>query len=299
MKKYIAIMLAMTAVVAVTFSSCKPDEEIYNPRCKISKIWYRSDVGDPDETYHYDKKGILESIDIDSAESYQFTYNKDKTVSKIVHVGEDYTETITMAYTRRLVHKIVYAVNDTVRQEITFTRDKETDRIASSTETYDVAFFHQYSFMNKYRLYSTFMGNIGEMSRLVSAPTTKGLTVRCEKTFVYYPGKNKKYENLQQVVEKYPDSQEEITRTYTYDTETYNPFYGLPYAYTGYAGYYLNNKLTERVDIKTRGINTRTTIITYNYSGAHYLNDKKYPRQFVSTSSENNIPIHTYILYVK
>ena len=39
--------------------------------------------------------------------------------------------------------------------------------------------------------------------------------------------------------------------------------------------------------------------IVYNYEGLHYMNDKHYPREFVTISSETNVPRHTYILYKK
>ena len=56
MKKYL-IPLLLVAFLVTAFTSCKPDDEIYNPTCKISKIWYRSDVGYPNEVYVYDEKG--------------------------------------------------------------------------------------------------------------------------------------------------------------------------------------------------------------------------------------------------
>lgn len=297
MKKSFLISTIVTALVVV-LPSCKPDDEIYNPECKISKIWYRSEVGDPDETYHYDKKDMLMDIAIKGSESYQFDHNKDKTVSKIVHVGENYTEIIKMSYTKRLVDKIVYTVEDTIREVITFTRDKN-QRISTITETYDKAFFDRYEILHKSQLYNTFIGDIREVHKMVSASSTKDLTIHCMKTFEYAAGKNNKYENLSQVVEYYPELSQEITRTYTYDTHSYNPFYGLPYAYAGYAGYYLNNKLSEHNTVKIGGDIVRDFSVSYNYSGIHYLNDNNYPCHFTATSSEDNIPINTYILYLK
>ena len=124
MKKYL-IPLLLAAVLMTAFNSCKPDEEIYNPNCKISKIWYRSnsDWDHPSEHYVYDSKGkLLEEIVVDSAYSYKFTYNKDNTVSQIVHVGEDYTESIVLAWTDRLLDKMTYTIDGAVRLEYTFHR---------------------------------------------------------------------------------------------------------------------------------------------------------------------------------
>ena len=82
MKKYLLPLFVMV-ILAAAFTSCKPDEEIYNPNCKISKIWYRSnsDWDHPNERYVYDSKDkLLQEIIVDSVYSFKFTYNKDNTV---------------------------------------------------------------------------------------------------------------------------------------------------------------------------------------------------------------------------
>lgn len=298
MKKYFSFII-LAAFCVVALSSCKPDDEIYNPKCRISKIWYFSNVGPANEVYTYDKKHVLTNITIDSLETYDFAYNKDKTVSEIVHKGKDYTEKIEMTYTDRLVDKIVYYVDDTVRQEVTFTRDEETTRITNIKEMYDKSFYDRFSILNKSSLYRKFMGDPTRVLELIRDNGAKDMTLHCEKTVTYDPGEKEKYENIASVVEVYPDLRQEITRTYQYDVESFNPFYGLPYAYAEYAGYYLNNKLVETETIKTAGVVSREIVYTYNYTGQNYMNDKKYPRQFTKTSSENNIPRNTYILYAQ
>ena len=298
MKKYFSFII-LAAFCVVALSSCKPDDEIYNRKCKISKIWYLSNVGPANEVYTYDKKHLLTNITIDSLETYDFTYNKDKTVSEIVHKGKDYTEKIEMTYTDRLVDKIVYSVNDTTRQEVTFTRDEETTRITKISEMYDKSFYDRFSILNKSSLYRKFMGDPTRVVEMIRESGAKDLVLHCEKTITYDPGEKEKYENIASIVEVYPDLRQEITRTYQYDVESFNPFYGLPYAYADYAGYYLNNKLVETETIKTAGVISREIVYTYNYTGQHYMNDKKFPRQFTKTSSENNIPRNTYILYAQ
>ena len=298
MKKYFSFII-LAAFCVVALSSCKPDDEIYNRKCKISKIWYLSNVGPANEVYTYDKKHVLTNITIDSLETYDFAYNKDKTVSEIVHKGKDYTEKIEMIYTDRLVDKIVYSVNDTTRQEVTFTRDEETTRITNINEVYDKSFYDRFSILNKSSLYRKFMGDPTRVVEMIRESGAKDLVLHCEKTITYDPGEKEKYENIASIVEVYPDLRQEITRTYQYDVESFNPFYGLPYAYADYAGYYLNNKLVETETIKTAGVISREIVYTYNYTGQHYMNDKKFPRQFTKTSSENNIPRNTYILYAQ
>lgn len=301
MKKFFAFALLMIAVTTL-FVSCKPDDEVYNRKCKISKIWYNSNVGDPNEVYQYDDKGVLVAIVVDSVDTYNFTYNKDKTVASINHVGKHYTENIEMTYTDRLLDKIVFSANDTVRQEITIRRDEETTRITNIDEKYDKYFYEYYQFMVKSKntgFYDRFLGNATEKMEMMRESGTKDLTLHCTKTIVYAPGEKEKYENIDTIREIFPELRREIIRTYQYDTESYNPFYGLPFAYADYAGYYLNNKLVETETIMTAGAVSRHVTYTYNYTGTHFMNDKKFPRQFTKTSSENNIPRNTYILYAK
>lgn len=310
MKKYLFPLL-LAAVVVVCFTSCKPDEEIYNPTCKISKIWYRSDVGAPNEVYVYDDKGReLQEIVVDSLYSYKFTYNKDQTVSNIVHVGKNYTESIDFQWTNRLVDKMTYTIDGEVRLTYTFHRidnkkDKAYGRIDSIEVMYDGAFYSDYfgdisNKSSRHPLYDHFFGDYDRISKIFSENSSKGdLVMYSVKRFTYDPGKHKHYENIATYVEVFPIKQEVKTHTYTYDVNSYNPFYGLPFAYADMKGYYLNLPLTEHVVTEVHNQITEVEDITYSYEGLHYMNDKHYPRQWVTLSSETNVPTHTYILYKK
>ena len=300
MKKFF-LFLAIAATVAMTFSSCKPDDEIYNPKCKISKIWYysNSDWDNPDVRFVYGKKGVLDSICLKESTSFLFEYNKDKTVSKIVSDDPLCVEVIELSYTDRLVDKMVYSVDGQVRKEITFKRDAETTRITDIEEVYDKEFYEGLIYQKKSRLYNTFLGDADEAHEWIQRVPTKDLTVRCTKKVKYDPGKKEKYLNIAEVVEYFPNLNQEIVHTYTYDLETYNPYYGLQYAYADLSGYYVNNVKKETQTVKTNGMQTKYVEYTYDYSGLNFINNKKYPRQFTKTSSENNIPRNIYILYVK
>ena len=293
--------LAFVAAMTIMFSSCKPDDEIYAPQCKISKIWYFSDSDwdHPNVTFLYNKKGVLDSIKVDSSATFVFEYNKDKTVSRIINAKPDYTETIEITYTDRLVDKMVYTVDDVVRKEIAFTRDEETARILRIDENYDKEFYEGMMYQTKSALYNAFLGNADEAHAWISQVPTKDLTVNCIRHVHYDPGKHKKYENIDSVREFYPTLNQEIIRTYTHDEDSYNPYYGLPFAYADYAGYFVNNILKETQSVYVGGSQTKYIVYTYDYSGENFLNNKKYPRRFTKTSSENNIPRNTYILYVK
>ena len=299
------------ALLAVGFSSCKPDEEIYNPTCKISKIWYLSDVGEPNEVYIYDEKTKdLDKIIVDSVYSFDFTYEKDHSIKQIVHVGKNYTEQIDFQTTDRLVDKMTYTIDGEVRLEYTFHRnenkkDKAYQRIESIDVMYDVAFYEQYfddisNKIKRHPLYDKIIGDYEQIAKIVAARQTKDLVMYSVKRFTYDPGKHKKYENLSQYVEEFPREKTTITHTYQYDLNAYNPFYGLPFAYADIAGYYKNLKVAEHIEEVVAGSAPKVTDITYDYSGMHYMNDKGYPRQFVTRSTEtNNIPRYTYILYKK
>jgi hypothetical protein len=64
-------------------------------------------------------------------------------------------------------------------------------------------------------------------------------------------------------------------------------------------GYYLNLPVAEHVETVVAGNLSKVEDITYSYDGMHYMNDKHYPRQWVTKSSETNVPTNTYILYKK
>lgn len=310
MKKYL-FLLVLAAFLVAGFTSCKPDDEIYNPTCKISKIWYRSDVGSPNEIYIYDDKvRELQQILIDSTYSFDFSYNKDKTVSKIVHVGKNYTETIDFQWTNRLIDKMTYTIDGEVRLDYTFHRidnkkDKAYGRIDSVYVMYDAAFYADYfdqidnKSASKHPLYDKVFGDYKKIAEVFAESPSKGLVMYSVKRFTYDPGKHKKYENISEYEEVFPIQQKVITHKYTYDVTSHNPFYGLPFAYADVKGYYQNLPLTEHVETWVAGACSKMEDITYTYEGLNYMNDKKYPRQWVTVSSENNVPVHTYILYKK
>lgn len=307
MKKYLFPIIVM-AFVAVAFSSCKPDEEIYNPTCKISKIWYRSnsDWDHPNEHFIYDSKGQqLQQIVIDSLYTFDFSYNKDQTVSKIVHADKDYTETIDLQWTDRLLDKMTYTIDGEVRLEYTVHRidnkkDKAYGRISYIDEMYDREFYDQYYWKKaKHPLYDMVFGNYEKISEIFRTSESKDLIMYSVKRFTYDPGKHKTYDNIATYVEEFPIKQRVITHTYTYDLKSYNPFYGLVFAYADMKGYYLNLPLTEHVETVVAGNLSKVEDITFSYEGTNYMNDKHYPREFITLSSETNVPTHTYILYKK
>jgi hypothetical protein len=220
-------------------------------------------------------------------------------------VGEDYTETIDFQWTDRLLDKMTYTIDGAVRLEYTFYRhtdkkDPAVGRIDYIEEMYDREFYDQYFWKNRrHPLYDKVFGNYEQIAEISSKADSKDLMMYSIKRFTYDPGKKKKYENISQYVEEFPIAQTVVTHTFQYDLESYNPFYGLPFAYADMAGYYVNLKTNEHVETVVAGSMSKVEDFNYNYNGLHYMNDKGYPRQFVTISSLNNIPVHTYILYKK
>lgn len=310
MRKYV-LPLLVVAFLTTVFAGCKPDEELYDPTCKISKIWYRSnsDWDHPNERYVYDSKDKqLQEIVIDSAYSFKFTYNKDNTVSKIEHVGELFTESVTLQWTDRLVDKMTYTIDGQVRAEYIFHRhtDKKDpakgriDYIETMADRmfYDSLFIRPKS--KSFPLYYKVFGENRELAEAVVNSGSKDLQIYSVRRFTYDPGKHKKYENIASYVEEIPTAMTVVTHTFQYDPKSYNPFYGLPFAYAGVDGYTLNLKTAEHVETMVAGNLSKVVDVAYSYDGMHYMNDKHYPREFVTRSSETgNIPTHAYILYKK
>jgi hypothetical protein len=148
-------------------------------------------------------------------------------------------------------------------------------------------------------LYDKVFGDYEKISEIVRTSESKDLIMYSVKRFTYDPGKHKTYDNIATYVEEFPIKQTVITHSYTYDLKSYNPFYGLVFAYADMKGYYLNLPVSEHVETVVAGNLSKVEDISFSYDGMHYMNDKHYPRQWVTLSSETNVPTHTYILYKK
>ena len=54
MKKLLYFVTFLGALIL--FTACSKDQDIYRPKQKLYKIWELSEVGDPDQTFIYDKR---------------------------------------------------------------------------------------------------------------------------------------------------------------------------------------------------------------------------------------------------
>lgn len=289
--KKIVYFLVFSCLIA-SFISCNKDEDIYQTKHKIYKIWEVSEVGDPDQTFTYDKKDMLTSIDdyseVDSVHySFKFTYNDDKTVDIIEHSNALYTESVKIYYMNKLVQRMVYTMDGAVRMELVFNRDPESTKITRIVEYYDVEYFTAFEKIAKAPLYNRIIGSNEVVAQCYKKNGSKSLTLHCDRKITYTGN------NITQVEEVYPEYSTRVTQFLTYDTLSFNPFYGLNYVYKGLLGYSENNKLSNYSETFVNGNITEQVSTSHEY----YLDDEKFPRRIITRKSPDFTPINTYILY--
>lgn len=287
-------------VMSFLFASChKYEESMYNKSdYQIKYIWYKTNSGDPNETFNYDKKKMLTSINIlDTSdinyirmENFDFTYNKDKTVKSISHTSDGISETVSFSYLNRYVKYMTYSINGEIRMVSNFFRDDEKSaKITRITEIFDRQFFEDMQLLKKTVLFPKFVGNLERVSDLATA-NTKELTLYCEKKITY------EGENIVSIEESYPTLLKAITTTMTYG-DVLNPYYGLNYCYSNdLLGFSKNALASKTVTTYIDGVLSYTEQTDYQYTD---INKDKYPRMFTYTSSNNpGIHLRTYITYV-
>ncbi len=289
--KKIVYFLVFSSLIA-SFISCDKDEDIYQTKHKIYKIWEVSEVGDPDQTFVYDKKDMLTSIDdyseADSAHYFfKFTYNDDKTVDVIEHSSALYTESVKIYYLNKLVQRMVYTMDGTVRMELVFNRDLESTKITRIVEYYDVNYFTGFEKIAKAPLYNRIIGSNEVVYNIYKKNGSKSLTLHCDRKITYTGN------NITQVEEVYPEYSVRTTQLLAYDTLSFNPFYGLSYVYKGLQGYSVNNKLSNYTESFVNDNITEQVSISYQY----FLDDEKFPLRIITRESPDYTPINTYILY--
>lgn len=300
--KKISVLLLLAVVILFSFNSCRKHEEsMYNKsKHQIQYIWYKSNVGQPNEVFSYskhittyllDKIEILDSANVNGirTEIFEFKYNKDNTVASVVYNNGQYTETIKFAYLDKLVKYMSYSVDDTVRLVANFYRDNEKEqKITRITEIYEFAFFSRYEYISKSLMFRHFIGDPAIVSEMLTS-NAKDLTLKCTKE-VTYEG-----ENIVSIKEDYPELQKQIVTEYRYDLDVVNPFHGLCYAYDGLLGFSQKSPSHKNTTISYDGNITDKETIVYDY---YDVTKDKYPRQFSYNSSKNSyIPFKQYITY--
>lgn len=289
--KRIVYFLVFSSLIS-GFISCNKDEDIYQTKQKIYKIWEVSEVGDPDQTFFYDKKDLLTEID-DYNESdsihyfFKFSYNDDKTVDVVEHSSPLYTESVKIYYIDKLVRRMTYTMDGATRMELAFTRDVETNKITKIHEYYDVDYFTGFNKIFNAPLYNRMIGNNETIAELIKRNGTKSLTLHCDRT-INYTGNNITF-----IQEVYPEYSTKITQSIIYDTLSFNPFYGTSYAYKGLLGFSENNRIASYTLTYLNDNLIGDGSTNYQY----FLDDKKFPRRIITRKSPDYIPRNTYILY--
>jgi hypothetical protein len=265
---------------------------------QIQYIWYKSNSGLPNETFTYGKKKMLSHIDIvDSSnlndirtESFEFAYNKDKTVQSISYNDDEMSEMVTFAYLNHYVKYMTYSINGEVRLTCNFFRDDEkAAKITRITEIYDRAFFEDMHIYTKMALYSKFIGDENTL-KILAADNSKGLSIYCNKTITY------EGENIVKIEADYPVLRKSITTVQNY-SEVLNPYYGLNYCYSNdLLGFSKNAVSSKVVTNYFDGIPSSSIQTDFQYKD---VNKDNYPRMFTYTSNQNpGIYFRTYITYV-
>lgn len=298
MKKLLFALFSGIFVI-LAFSSCnKYEEAMYNKSdYQIKYIWYKSNSGDPNEVYTYDKKKMLTQIDIvDSAniggirtEAFTFTYNKDKTVKSVTHVSGEMTETVNFTYLNHYVKYMTYSINGAIRLTSNFYRDDEkAAKITRIVEIYDRQFFEDMQLYSAPALFNHFIGDYAQLQELATA-NTKELTLYSTKN-ITYDG-----DNIVKIEESYPDIHKSIVTTMSYGS-VLNPYYGLNYCYSSDLLGYSKNAVTQKsVATFYDGTPTNTENTAYDYFD---VNKDNYPRVFSYTTEKNpGVFFKTYITY--
>ena len=295
-------MLLLTAalLLAFCFSSCKNEGEIYNPKCKISKIWHRSEVGEPNEIFHYTKKGQLEMIDfinneyVTDVDRAVFAYNKDKTVSEITYTTQNGTvETISLTYNEKekTVNKMEYKENGEVLKEVTFTRDTEEGKLTKVEEQYEDALMRKIANGTLSRFYIRFLGDEFEMNTMLEKSGAKAMQLTKTIDVVY----DAEFENIIETTTTIYRFNIVIKKSFQYE-QSNNPYFGLPYFYSDrqdfdLVGFSKNNLSAMTSENYRDGNLTGIFTSTYRYK----YNKDQYPTFIMKTT--NNVPTNTYILY--
>ena len=294
------LLLTATLALAFCFSSCKNEDEIYNPKCKISKIWHRSEVGAPNEIFHYTKKGQLEMIDfinneyVTDVDRAVFAYNKDKTVSEITYTTQDGTvETISFTYNKKkqTVNKMEYKEEGVVLKEVTFTRDEEEGKLTKIEEQYNDELIQKIANGTLSRFYIRFLGDETEMDIMLKKSGAKAMQLAKTIDVVY----DAEFENIIETTTTVYKFNIVTKKSFQYDKGN-NPYFGLPYFYNDRQNFDLvgfsKNNLSAMTSESYQGdILITSTSSTYAYK----YNKKQFPTFIVKTT--DNMPTNTYILY--
>lgn len=299
MKKQLFVLFLGIATIFSLASCNKYEESMYNNSdSQIRYIWHKSKTGDPNETFNYDKHHLLTSITIlDTSdisnlrtESFEFAYNKDKTVKSISYSNGKTTEIIEFAYLNKYVKYMSYSVNGQIYMISNFYRDNEkVAKITRIVETYEREFFENMGTLCQTQLFDRFIGDHQRILDLMSGCQLKGLTLYCTKT-VTYEG-----ENITLITEDYPDLRKSVITAMTYG-DILNPYYGLNYVYSkDLLGFSKNCVLSKISTTYYDQELTDSEIQEFTYPD---VNKDKYPRIYTTSSSKHvGISFKTYINY--
>jgi len=304
MKKLIHFT-AILCLITLMLGSCNTPEEVYNTKCKLYKIWERSEVGEPDMVLNYDKKERITSITyIDSLNpkpmSFTFNYPDDKSllISEIIYLDEyGKTETIKLTYdTDNYLKDMEYSIDGVLRQTSHFTR-RDNHTVASILTQFDLEFFRDLDneLNNPSKFYKMFINENTDFLKILAKNQSKELVLKIM-TYVFFDEEGK---NVVKTISTIPSERQQWDIEYSYSdkkTLSFNPFYEIPFAFGNLKSFSLNNPKTEKQIYSYHDDNDKRIIEERLYSFEYQLNEKKFPRN-VRTMYQN-VPTNTYYLYL-
>ena len=281
----------LTAILLL-FSCNK--KEVFSPNKYIVSESFQSGSSDFEaiKRFVYSEKNQLVSVWLkENNTTLTFDYNKDKTINKITSSENNGTNYALLSYDNQLVTQIKYYEKNELAQESLFFR-KEKKNTINKIEYY---VYDGFSAKEKSVLADLLFAEVKTMPESVRKSHKSGRKSLYSVQNITYEGDNIFRVRLS-YIKNGAEEPFSIT-TYNYDDKK-NPYYGLPYAFTGLTGYSKNNVTFARTSRENDPLKTMITIENkYSY-------EKKFPTYNAVTESETYIvgydtlknPIFTTVL---
>lgn len=271
MKKYL-ILTAVSALLLMFVTSCDKDG-IYNPKEKISKIYYDQEGSKVlSESWTWDKNLLTKVAYGTSQDEYQlFEYDK-KQVVKITdyYFGVDHGY-VSFIYDKASLSKVeAYNKDNELTESIEVVHDGK--KIIKLTMTSYEQDYETLKSISHQRLLSRTLGFF------VSKPLIDKIMQANHKSTTYVTTIEFTYDGDNVISEKYTDEEVVYTTTYTYDANL-NPFYDGLFSSENSMALSINNPLSANLTATIGGQSFSSTV---SYS---YVYDGKWPIEQKSTQT--------------
>ncbi|MDR3046524.1 MAG: hypothetical protein LBU51_02785 [Bacteroidales bacterium] len=314
MKKTLFIVALCIVMVAIMISCKEEYSERYDTKTRIKRIWEKNE-SDTSWSYWFQYDTVtkqLQSIDNSDGGNFVFRYSiidkQTDRISSIQHHNIDYLhsfdEEVLLTYDAAgFITKMEYKMDGITRKTLTMLR-RGDHSVSTITELFDFDYYDSMNSVWNSKFYNFFMGDDQATKQtLCKKMTAKDnfLQVEAVTVPVYEYDKDGLPLNVVKTYKevKIPLEEVSIISTYTYDKDSKNPFYGLPFLYQGINSLNRYNRLTEHTVTENKhdhDIIPDVDIIFIFYYDTY--NKTHYPDRIMHRSSiENNRPVTTYFQY--